>query len=572
MTGLDHKRADLAVREMFALTKENTQRLLASIKGSEGVSGCVIISTCNRTELYVSLFEEAFFEPSKALCAHLGRDHAEFGALFSDTAGERALEHLCRVASGLDSQIVGDDQIITQVRDALELSRCQGCTDSYVETAFKLAVKAAKSIKTNVILKSHQGASIPAKAVEKLKTTCDLDGRNAVVIGNGQMGRLAGKLLLDERMNVTVTLREYKKGVIDVPDGANTIGYSERYKAIGQSDVVVSATTSPHFTIHHKELAGLARLPDIIVDLAVPRDVEPLIGEIPGVMLLTIDDITGESRALAPESLIMIEAIIEEHVGKYNRWLRFKEGVPLNIKVYAVGLGPGDPGYMTPEAREAIKNSDVIIGYTGYVELIRELTVEKKVVVTGMKSERKRCESAIKEALKGKKVAVVSSGDAGIYGMAGLLYELAEKHPEVEIEVIPGVTAANSAAAVLGSPLTNDFAVISLSDLLTPWDVIEKRLDAASAADFVLCFYNPQSKRRRGYLEKACRIALRHKPHETKCGYVRNAFRGGNGESRVCTLAELAEAPVDMFTTVIIGNSCTKVINGKLVTVRGYSI
>jgi len=572
MTGLNHKHADLSEREIFALTEEKTQRLLTTIKEREGASGCVAISTCNRMELYVSVPDEAPFELTKILCIEMGKNYGEYSRLFTEMSGEQALEHLCRVASGLDSQIVGDDQIITQVRDALEFSREQGCTDSYMETAFKLAVKAAKSIKTNVILKSHGGGSIPGKAVEKLKTGFDLNGMNAVVIGNGQMGRLVAQLLLKEGVDVTVTLREYKKGVINVPEGAGTIGYSERYKAIERADIVVSATTSPHFTIYYKELCGLGRLPKIIVDLAVPRDVEPLIAEINGVRLLTIDDISGGGNALAPESLAMIEEIISEHVGKYRRWFGFKEGGPLNFKVYAVGLGPGDPGHLTPEAREAIENCDVIIGYTGYIDLIEDLSVGKKVVMTGMKSERKRCESAIKEALKGKKVCVVSSGDAGIYGMAGLLFELAEKHPEVEIEVIPGVTAANSAAAILGSPLTNDFAVISLSDILTPWDVIEKRLDATSAADFVLCLYNPQSKRRRGYLEKACRIAMQHKPHETKCGYVRNAFRGSGGESRVCTLAELSEAPVDMFTTVIIGNSCTKIINGKLVTVRGYRL
>ena len=249
-------------------------------------------------------------------------------------------------------------------------------------------------------------------------------------------------------------------------------------------------------------------------------------------------------------------------------------------KIYAVGIGPGDDGYLAPKAREALLQSDVIVGYTGYVGLISGLTQGKEVIATGMRGETERCEAAISEALKGLRVSVVSSGDAGIYGMASLLYELAEKHPTIEIEVIPGITAAVSAAAILGTPLTNDFAVISLSDLLTPWEVIEKRLDACSAADMVLCIYNPQSSKRSDYLKKACDIALCHMPSDTKCGYVRNAFRGDEnasgggraGESRVCTLAELREASVDMFTTVIIGNSATKIIDGKLVTVRGYDL
>jgi len=242
------------------------------------------------------------------------------------------------------------------------------------------------------------------------------------------------------------------------------------------------------------------------------------------------------------------------------------------MKIYAVGLGPGDTNYLAPKAREAILQCDVVSGYTGYVELIPELVSGKKMIATGMKSEVERCEEAINEALSGKQVCVISSGDAGIYGMAALLYELAEKYTSIEIEVIPGITAAVSAASILGSPLSNDFAVVSLSDLLTPWEIIEKRLDACAAADMVLCLYNPESKKRIGYLEKACSIVMRHKSPQTMCGYVRNAYRGNDSQARICTLAELSKARVDMFTTVIIGNSSTKIINGKLVTVRGYNI
>ena len=242
------------------------------------------------------------------------------------------------------------------------------------------------------------------------------------------------------------------------------------------------------------------------------------------------------------------------------------------MKLFAIGLGPGDSEYMSPKAKEAILSCDVVVGYTAYMELIEDLTQGKELISTGMTGEMQRCEAAIDEALKGKQVCVVSSGDAGIYGMASLLFELAEKHESIEIEVIPGITAAISAAAILGSPLTNDFAVISLSDLLTPWDVIEKRLDACSSADMVVSIYNPRSSKRSDYLRKACEISLRHKPKDTKCGYVRNAYRGDSGEVRICTLEELADAQVDMFTTVIIGNSATVIINGKLVTTRGYDL
>ncbi|MCL2150955.1 MAG: precorrin-3B C(17)-methyltransferase [Coriobacteriia bacterium] len=242
------------------------------------------------------------------------------------------------------------------------------------------------------------------------------------------------------------------------------------------------------------------------------------------------------------------------------------------MRIYAVGLGPGNPAFMAPRALEAIEASDCVVGYTGYIKLIPELLAGKEVISTGMRSEAERCRAAIQAALDGSQVCVVCSGDAGIYGMAALLFELAEPYDGLEIEVVPGITAAVAAAAILGAPLTNDFAVISLSDLLTPWEVIERRLEAASLADLVLCLYNPQSNKRSDYLERACDISLRHKPPKTYCGYVRNAYRGSDDESRICTLDELAAEPVDMLTTVIIGNSDTRLINGKLVTARGYRL
>jgi len=242
------------------------------------------------------------------------------------------------------------------------------------------------------------------------------------------------------------------------------------------------------------------------------------------------------------------------------------------MTLYAVGLGPGDADCLTPRAEETIRRCDVVAGYAGYLELIPNLLEGKEIISTGMTGEVERCAAAVEAARRGKSVCVVSGGDAGVYGMAALLYELAEAVPGIEVEVVPGVTAATAAAAMLGSPLTNDFAVISLSDLLTPWEVIERRLDAAAAADFVICLYNPRSAKRSGHLAKACDIALRHKPPGTMCGYARNAFRGENAESRVCTLAELRDADADMFTTVLIGNAGTKIINGKLVTPRGYPV
>jgi precorrin-3B C17-methyltransferase len=238
-------------------------------------------------------------------------------------------------------------------------------------------------------------------------------------------------------------------------------------------------------------------------------------------------------------------------------------------KIYVVGLGPGDEKYMTQAARAALMESEIIVGYDLYVELIKSLIEGKTVLSTPMKQEVARCRMALEHALEGRTVAMVCSGDAGVYGMAGIVMEVASEHPEVDIEVVSGITAAVSSAAVLGAPLIHDFAIISLSDLLTPWEKIEKRLRLAAEADFVICLYNPSSMKRKDYLRKACDIILEHQSPKTECGYVRNI--GREGESAVlCRLEDLREASVDMFTTVIIGNSQTKQLNGRLVTPRGY--
>ena len=238
-------------------------------------------------------------------------------------------------------------------------------------------------------------------------------------------------------------------------------------------------------------------------------------------------------------------------------------------KLWIIGLGPGGGADLTGRARAALEESDVIVGYTVYIDLIRAEFGHKELLTTPMRKEQERCEMALELADSGKTVAMVCSGDPGVYGMAGLCYELAPSWPEVALKVVPGITAACGGAAVLGAPLMHDFCLISLSDLMTPWEKIEKRLRAAGEADFVLCLYNPSSHKRKDYLRRACEILLERKSPETPCGYVREIGRDGE-TATVLTLGELKDAQVDMFTTVFIGNAQTQVIGGKLVTPRGY--
>lgn len=238
-------------------------------------------------------------------------------------------------------------------------------------------------------------------------------------------------------------------------------------------------------------------------------------------------------------------------------------------KIYIVGIGPGNAEFFTYQAKEALEKSDVICGYTVYIDLVKADYEQKRFISTAMKKEIDRCKLALEEADKGNTVAMICSGDAGVYGMAGLIYQLSENYDEVEIEVVAGVTAALSGAAVLGAPLTHDFCVISLSDLLTEWSTIERRLEAAALGDFCLAIYNPRSKKRHDYLYKACEILMKHKSKNTVCGFVRNIGRQGQ-EYELCTLVEMKDKEVDMFSTVFIGNENTKIIAGKMITPRGY--
>lgn len=238
-------------------------------------------------------------------------------------------------------------------------------------------------------------------------------------------------------------------------------------------------------------------------------------------------------------------------------------------KIFIVGLGPGGAAGMTLAARAALEQADVICGYTVYVALAAPLFPEKECYTTPMTQEIERCRWALETAAAGRTVAMVCSGDAGVYGMAAPILELGEEYPAVEIQVVAGVTAALSGAAVLGAPLGHDFCVVSLSDLLTPWERIEERLRCAARGDFALCLYNPSSKKRRDYLQRACDILLAEKAADTVCGWVRNIGREGQ-EHGLLTLGELRETEVDMFTTVFVGASSTRRLSGAMVTPRGY--
>lgn len=237
--------------------------------------------------------------------------------------------------------------------------------------------------------------------------------------------------------------------------------------------------------------------------------------------------------------------------------------------LYIIGIGPGAVDMMTVRAKEALNKSDIILGYKTYLDLIRNEYPDKEFHESGMREEISRCREAVSLAKEGKTVSLICSGDAGVYGMASPALTIAAEEGFTDTEVIAGVTAANAGAAVLGAPLGHDFCVISLSDLLTPWELIEKRLRLAAEGDFCISIYNPASKGRKDHLKNAVKILMEILPKERICGYVKNIEREGQAYG-ICTLSELVEFDADMFTTVFIGNSRTADLNAHMVTPRGY--
>ncbi len=241
-------------------------------------------------------------------------------------------------------------------------------------------------------------------------------------------------------------------------------------------------------------------------------------------------------------------------------------------KIYVVGIGPGNREHMSVRAIEAIQKADVIIGYRTYIDLIRDLVAGKEVIDSGMKKEVERCNLTLDKAMEGHQVAIISSGDAGVYGMAGIMLEVKyERMSDIEIEVVPGITAASAASAALGAPMMHDFTVISLSDLLTDWELIRKRLECAAVGDFIIALYNPKSMGRVHQIEEAREIFLKHKAKTTPVGIVKNAKRKDE-EIILTDLENMLNHEIDMLTVVIVGNSNTYIKDGKMITPRGYRI
>ena len=341
MIGIDHSLAEIGVREKFSFTKSPAAVLMKKWKSYRGINGVVLLSTCNRMEIYVNS-EEGIYDYCKLLCEEKGVDEAEYRSFFRLRDGEEAVRHLFEMTAGLRSLIVGEDQILGQVKEALSCAREEYAADRVLEVLFRQAVTTAKEIKTNVLLaKTDRSSANEAIACLK-KKDMTLAGKKCLVIGNGVIGRLTAQTLLEEGADVTVTVRQYHRGIVDIPAGAARIDYGKRYEVLPDCDYVFSATSSPNLTVTKAALeeCGLRRR-QIFVDLAVPRDMEPEIREISSITLYDLDDfgrqdISPEVRDGLDRASLLIDRGMEEFFG----WYECRDLIPTVQKI--AGLAARD--------------------------------------------------------------------------------------------------------------------------------------------------------------------------------------------------------------------------------------
>lgn len=340
MVGIDYNRAPLDIRAQFSFTKKHAAEALEHFKKEPGMMGCIILSTCNRMEIWASTKDECRASLYELLCREKGKDADTFRSFFTERSGADAVEHLFYMTSGLKSQILAEDQIITQVKDALLLAREAYCTDNVLEVLFRMAVTAAKKVKTEVSF-SRGNTSVIHQAIERLyEQGFDIQGKTCMVIGNGAMGKVTALALKEAGADVTVTVRQYKSGIVDIPQGCKRINYGDRMEYFPNCDLIVSATASPNFTLT-RELIAAADItkPVVLIDLAVPRDIEPSAGELVHITLYDIDSFRIDAASpKLQESLDKAGAILREQMDEFYIWYNALDFVPRiqDIKAEAV--------------------------------------------------------------------------------------------------------------------------------------------------------------------------------------------------------------------------------------------
>lgn len=336
MSGLDHATAEVAIREQLSFTRQQVEELNQILCTFRGVTGAVLLSTCNRTEVYLTA-EEALC-PGQLLCQAAGKDWEQFEPHFHTLEGEEAARHLLEVACGLKSAIWGEDQIVTQVGQAMERARDAGSIHAVFSRLFQTAVSAAKEVKTRVRFQAVP-ATAASQAVNLLEQELNgLSGKRAVVIGNGIMGRIAARLLKNAGAEVYVTLRTYRHGETIVPSGCSAIPYDQRMDRIDGADVLFSATTSPHYTFTLEQAENLRQCPKWLIDLAIPRDIAPELEQIPDVHILNVDDLGLSPQVTDSEALTQAQLLIQKHLREFYQWWDYRESIPVMGELKSVLL------------------------------------------------------------------------------------------------------------------------------------------------------------------------------------------------------------------------------------------
>ena len=330
MIGIDHDRAPVDIRALFAFTKKNAGEAMEKMKRSAGIYGCVILSTCNRLEIWASHEDDQKLSLYQCLCELKGIQEGSYEKYFVSRKDQEAVRHLFYLAGGLKSQILGEDQILTQIKDALSLSREHYASDGVLEVLFRMAATAGKKIKTEVPL-AHGNPSVIHKALSLLREQgYDIQGKTCMVIGNGEMGKVAAQTLKEAGAEVTVTVRQYRSGMVEIPVGCSRINYGERMEFLPKCDLVVSATASPNYTLREEQFTELSLSKKLVLlDLAVPRDIEPSIGKREGITLYDMDSFRSGSRSPEMEkSIRQADDIVKGQMEEFYQWLNGRDLIP----------------------------------------------------------------------------------------------------------------------------------------------------------------------------------------------------------------------------------------------------
>ncbi|MCD8330021.1 MAG: glutamyl-tRNA reductase [Lachnospiraceae bacterium] len=329
MTGIDHSLAPVEIRELFSFTRKGAREAMEALRQREGILGCVILSTCNRMEIWVHMREGCELSLYALLCELKDREPAEYERYFVHRRDEEAVRHLFQMTSGLKSRILGEDQVLTQVKEALQNAREVYSTDPVLETLFRMAITGAKKVKTGMQMSTANLSAVEQAVAGMKRRGYSFAGKRCLVIGNGEMGKRAAQALAAEGADVTVTVRQYRSGVVEIPVGCHRINYGDRLGLLPDCDLLVSATSSPNTTIRYQDVRDLpVKRQQIYIDLAVPRDIEPEVGTLPQVTLYDIDSFSVTQSEELTEQIRRAEEILEEQIHEFTVWYEGRDLVP----------------------------------------------------------------------------------------------------------------------------------------------------------------------------------------------------------------------------------------------------